>query len=515
MPAEFPEIRYRSPINLLGAASDLRPNIEMQWSVDIDTAQFSDPSSLANIVRVINETTSEIVPLEYDSYSTRTKILKLAPTTDLDRGTLYSVYVDKEVLATTGRKSKQIFYWQFSTAEGALGSLSLLDPADSSVQITFPELIWMPASGSVSYIVQVDDRWDFGSPVYQATTSATSLIPIGAFTDETTYYWRVRAYTDIASGAWSDTRQFYYGTPRNALAGTKQNWYGSDSFGLESTGWVNGLSNQSAFPTIRISFTSNPETNYEQFISVWKRQQIPRNDSLTTFQESIVAGSWTQSGSSITFTPSETIQSNTRYEIRILSDLINTEGTKLGIDYSLYFTSSYSPMYADVMAIRSRFLGAEQHIPDDLINYWIYKRSLEAQAKYYMYLQGQPVTLGNQPPESLVRDSPRLTSYGVGKWVESAAVLSVLQAILNENLRLVDSERKLGDYTSRLGPGFLKAIEMAIKSAQEELDYWEDFLTVEGQGRVAVRSSLWSPQSRSYDLSIWDLEARRDNRFYD
>lgn len=514
MPAEFPEITYRAPIVLLGSTSELQPEIQMQWNLDIETSQFQNAATLASLVMLINESTGDSVELEYVSYTTQTRLLKIRPTTNLDRSTLYTVLVDSQVRATSGRKSKIPFRWQFRTAAGGLDAVSLLDPADYSVQSQFPTFYWSPVStGTVTYLLQIDDRWDFGSVAYQATTQASSLSPSPGLAEDTTYYWRVRAYTASASGAWSEIRQFYYGTPRQAHASSRQTWYESDDFGLARMGWENGLSNQSAFPTISVTFTSVPAASYGQYVSVWRKAINPRNDTTSTYQDVEVSGTWTLSGSTLTFTPSVAIVGNNRYEVRINQYLPNTSGVELGTTYNLYFTSAYSPMYADARAIRSRFLSAENNIPDDLINFYIHRRSLEANARYYMYLQGQPWAFGDQPTEGTVRDSATLKSYGVGRWVEAAATLSLLQGILFENLRFVDSERQLGDYRVKLGPGFIKAMELAMQEAAQELDYWEDYLTVGDISRSTTRSVNWDPRARDWDASIRDLEGRRDNLF--
>jgi len=514
MSAEFPEITYRAPILLLGSTSELRPDISMQWNLDVDTTQFSTPSTLASLVMLINETTSLQIELEYVSYSTQNRVLTLRPTVDIPRSTLYTVYVDSKVLATSGRKSKQAFRWQFETAAGSLDAPGVTDPADYSVQSTFPTFSWTAAgTGTITYLLQIDDRWDFGSVDYQTTTQSLSISPTPGLPAENTYYWRVLSYSATATGSWSDTKQFYYGTPRQATAETRQTWYEADDFGIARQHWTNGLSNQGGFPTLKLTFTAVPNTDYQSYLSMWRQAISPRNDTTSTYQWVAVAGSWTLTGSSIQFTPGEALVPNNRYEMRVDRYLSSVDGVALGKDYVLYFTSAYSPMYADLRAVRSRFLSAEQNIPDDLINYFIYRASLEANARYYMYLQGQPWAYGDQPTEGTVRDSAALKSFGVGRWVEAAATLSLLQSILYENLRLVDSERQLGDYTFKLGPGFIKAMELAMKQAAEDLDYWEDYLSVSDQSRSTTRSYYWNPANRDYDASIADLEARRDNLF--
>jgi hypothetical protein len=514
MAAEYPYITFRAPLEVLGTTSELRPLIMMEWSVDIDTNQFSTPSSLASLVMLVNQTTNEQITLEYVGYTTSNRLLTLQPTTDLDRSTRFRVYVDNLVLSTTNRRSKQRFTWDFLTAAGGLTAPSPLDPEQFTVQSTWPTFTWTPpGTGVINYYFELDTRWDFATPDYTATTTASSLVPLGTFAEDTTYYWRVRAYTASATGAWCDPQQFYYGTPRTAHASTRQTWYQPEDFGVLVTGWKNGLSNQPAFPTISITFNSAPAANFEQYVGVWSRAQLPRNDVTGQYADTALAGVWTLSGSTITFVPSVALVNNTHYEVRLNQYMTNEDGVTLGKDIVYYFTSTYTPYYADIRSIRSRFLSAEQHIPDDLINYYIYQVSLEAQGRYYMYLQGQPLPYGNQPAESLVRDSPKLTSYGVSRWVEAAVTYRMLNGILRENLRLVDSDRQLGDYSFKLGPGFIKGMELALKQAGEELQYWEDYLTVGDIPRATSRSIFWNPSNRDYDWSVMDLESRRDDPF--
>lgn len=517
MASEFPEITYKSPLSILGVVNATRPDIIIDWSVDVDTTQFSTAESRAGLVMLINESTNTIVDTEYVSYDSTRRRLTLRPSSDLPRNTLFSVLIDNRVLATTGRRSKLQYRWQFTTDVGTLDTTQLLDPADYSVHSTFPTFSWTPAgTGLINYYFQVDDRFDFSSPLYSTTTTATSINPIASYTDNTTYYWRVFGYTATTSGAWSDIRAFFYGTPRAAHASTKQEWYEADEFGIARLGWVNGASNQSAFPTISLTFSSIPDSNFltSTYIGVYKKNIMPRNDQVSTYLETAVAGSWTLSGSTLTFTPGEAIENNTRYEVRVSKYLPNTDGTELGKDYTYYFTGHYSPRYADIPEVRRLFLSAEHNIPDDMINYYLFFASLEANARYYGNLQGVNYQLlGDALKEPVVRDTTDLNSFSVGRWVAAKAVYDLLKAILIEMTRQVDSSRKLGDYEYSLGPGFIKAMDMALKLAAEDLEKWDSLLTPNDLIRGTSKSARWDPRERDFDWSIMNLEARRDDAF--
>lgn len=517
MPSEFPELTYKSPLSILGTVSVARPDITLDWSVDVDTAQFSTASTRAQLVMVINETTNVVVDTEYVSYDSVQRRLILRPSSDLDRNTTYSILVDSRVLATTGRRSKIQYRWQFSTGAGTLGAVQLLEPSDYSVQSTFPTFSWTaPSTGVLNYWFQLDDRFDFVSPTYSTTTTATSIAPIAGYTDNTTYYWRIFAYTASTSGAWSEIRSFYYGTPRAAHASTQQVWNEADDFAVTRMGWTNGATNLSAWPTISLTFSSIPDSAYisdTTYLSLVKKNLMPRNDQVATYLETVVVGSWTVSGSSLIFTPGESIANNTRYEVRISKYLPNTSGVALGADYVRYFTGHYTPRYADIPEVRRLFLSAEHNIPDDMINYFLFFASLEAHARFYGGVYTTIALLGDSLKEPIVRDVSGLDSFGVGRWVAAKCVYELLRAVLFESTRQVDSHRKLGDYEYTLGPGFIKGMDLALKLAKEDVEKWDDLVTPNHISRSTSVSSGWSPFARDWDWSVGNLEAQRDNPF--
>jgi trimeric autotransporter adhesin len=69
------------------------------------------------------------------------------------------------------------------------------------------ELDWSDVSNTTGYSVQVDDNYNFSSPVIN-TSVAVSNYSASSLDDQTTYYWRVRAVNDCGSGSWSSIRSF-------------------------------------------------------------------------------------------------------------------------------------------------------------------------------------------------------------------------------------------------------------------------------------------------------------------
>lgn len=75
-----------------------------------------------------------------------------------------------------------------------------------------PTLSWSPASGAVSYRVQVSLAPDFTAFVSNDTTTATSRV-LGNLSGLTHYYWRVNAKNSRGTSAYSSIRRFTTGEP--------------------------------------------------------------------------------------------------------------------------------------------------------------------------------------------------------------------------------------------------------------------------------------------------------------
>ena len=505
----FPELVYFYPTELNSPVASLQPQITLDWSVDIDTAQFIQASTRAQLIVLIDDATATVLPTSYVSYTAAQRRLVLQPTSALQADRAYTIYVRRLVNSTDGRKSQQQYLRRFTTAVAAVGTPTLIAPVDMSVQTSFPTFSWTTLSGTgLMYQFEMDNNPTFGSLTYTVLTSGASLIPAGSFTDEVTYFWRVRAYTTTTSGGWTEAQSFYSGSIDQAHITTRSTWADSDTFGVTSQGFTDGASHQASWPTISITFTSAPASTYTNHVTFKKRHVKPRNDTITTYDQSDVAGSWALSGATITFTPSETIATNKRYDIVLKTTMTNTAGVALGEGYPYYFTGQYTPYYCDLMSIRAKFLGAELRMPDDLINYQIYSTSLEANARYY----GDPLAtslIGDMLTESIVRDSNTLKSYAVGRWVEAAVYYKLLRGILNESLRLVGRDRQLGDYKESLSADFIKGIKEALEGAKEEVQQYENQLMPTHVAMGTDRNIAWLPNNYLMDNSISDHEGRR------
>lgn len=516
--ASYPQLTYWYPQEKDGDISALRPNIVLDWSTDIEETQFSDAASLRKFVTLLEDDTSTPVPLEYVSYTPTSRRIILKPASDLARGATYRILVKRNIKDSTGRSTVKEYNWIFTTTQDGLGKVALDAPADSSIYETLPTFSWLAvsATGTVEYEFQLDDSPYFTSLDYTSTGPGLSVAPMGALPSNTSYFWRVRALTTGATGAWSDPRSLFYGTLEEGhITSQQKSTYKAYTkpapFAVSSLSFDSGLSNQMSWPRIELVFSSDIATgSWEGKVRLEGRLQVPRNDEQTSYLEAAASGSWELSGNKLTFTPSGAMLANTRYELEVDADLEDVDGRLLGERYRAYFTSRYAPYYADIRSIKAKLRMSALTIPDDLINFEIHQSSLAANTRYYLYVSDfdQGTAQGDDLLETSIRDLS-LKSAGVRKWVEANTIFELLRGILLNRIHEVGLSRKLMDYSESLSEDFLKAIELAMKQAKEEVEYWEMVLAPNDLPRSVSRYSGWDPRSMDYDLSIRDLEARR------
>jgi len=523
MAANLPEITYRHPTLQSGPQSSTQPSITFDWNTDMVSTQFSNDAQRAVNILLVDEAASTIFDTTFVSYTAASRRVVVQPSSGnlLEPNKTYRVLVKSKLQSTDGRKSFNEYHWTFTTASGSVtANITLYSPGDSTIQSVGPTLTWSTVSftgsasgGTVNYLVQVANRFDFATLDYSTTTTATSALPNHTYVDSTTYFWRVLPYTVGATGNWSDTWSYYYGRAFDADVSTRQFLPDADIFGVKKLGFKSGDSNRSSFPpSLKITFFSTPASDYASYIEVWQKSVLPRNDVAASYLETAVTGTWSIDGSAITFTPTGSIANNTRYEIKLLPEMKNTAGYELAEEYSFWFTGKYSPFYVSPRVIRARFLGAEQKVPDDLINFYIHQASLEANARYWGYTQSLNF-IGDSLLETTVRDNANLVSYGVLKWVEAAAAYKILKAILFEHLRDIGRSERLGDSLVSLTADFVKGIDKALDLVKEELEEWQNYLAPSEIPVTTPMSYRWSPGSWDYDWSIANLEAGRDNEF--
>lgn len=507
----FPEIVYRFPTSQDSPVLQPRPIIILDWSVDINTTQFSNASQRAALINVYEQSNGTQIAIDYLDYDARNRRLRLQVTPNLTPNTEYRIDLAKGIQDSYGRRSLYSYSWTFTTNVSSVSAVLLVAPSNESTQSSFPTFTWAVATGAtgINYQFQLAADTSFVGALVDTVVTPNYYTPGSIPSDQTPYYWRVRAVTPTVTGQWSSIWSFYYGTTQQADVGTRTTWV-DPIFAVFRSGFKNGLSHRAAFPTLSFTFTSPPASTIGNYATVTRKSVLPRNDVAGDYNEATVGGTWTVAGSTATFVPNESLLGNTRYLITLPETILNRDGVELGVEKNYYFTGQYTPYYVDIRVLKARLRTESTTIPDDQINYFIHLASLEANMRYQAFLLG---TALYWYPDSLTETMVRgvvLKSHAVLRWVEAAARVAIYDSILSDEIRNVGRTVRLADYQESLTKDFLAAIELAKKYAEEEMLKWEDYLSPSDTPLMVSRHDMWSDKGWYWDYMVGPIDANRE-----
>jgi len=98
--------------------------------------------------------------------------------------------------------------WRFTTIS-AQSAPTLASPSNGAVkQPTTLALRWNPSSGAATYRLQVSTSSAFGTTIVDDSTITTTSRQVGPLTNNTTYYWRVKAKNAGGASEWSTVWNF-------------------------------------------------------------------------------------------------------------------------------------------------------------------------------------------------------------------------------------------------------------------------------------------------------------------
>ena len=132
--------------------------------------------------------------------------------------------------------------------------------------------------------------------------------------------------------------------------------------------------------------------------------------------------------------------------------------------------------------LRANFGRFLINVPEDLLNFHIYRVSLDVNRHWILYYN--PLIGG--PTEEQVRSQVFLLSYAMERWVEHESAARILTMRYYELLDRVDTMKKLGDYTEEHGYHILKDIEDEIKRQKQLATAW---ISEFSRHRARVRSA--------------------------
>lgn len=487
--------------------------IIIDWTMEMDGDEFLY-DVIQKKVRLYEDLTGTSVPLS--GFCTR-KRTTFIPLENLKAGETYHILLESGLKAANGRgmRSSQegLFVVSGSVAEAPI----LLSPADGTSYSQVPELRWSDSTtegitGTVNYWIEIDDSPAFISPAWSTVTSATSALPSINDSVGKTWFWRVTPMFVVegasVSGETSFPSAFYISDRQRPSVTTQSQWGYSSSFEVNQSGFDDGLSNQGAFPQMIFDFNFNLSPSASAYITVSRSHVDGRVDQPSTFYEKSVAFTSEISSGRVTITITESANpyDNNRYVIRFLEGLPSEDSTYVLTEPLAYeFTGHYQPYYCNSSSVNADFGDLLRSVPEDLINFHIYKASLDAQANwmssYRMFFMPLIGGAFSWLPESIVRDSNHSISYAIHKWTELEAARRILRMFMMEHARLIGSSRKLGDLSEEWNADALKLTTSILDDIKHEKIYWEQFLNPTPLPRTTTKSSQWLPFLRSFDRS--------------
>jgi hypothetical protein len=450
----------------------VRPTLELRFSHALNLAQVQTDAELNQQIILTRMTDDQSVPVTYRDWDPVTRILSLAPSGDLVAGGLYQVTLRRTLTTSQGRGMLSDRQWSFQVSDAALGQVQLESPGDSTAYTTPPALawtgVWFP-SGSVTYQVQVDRDWGFGSSVLWSTAVTTSssggdqTAAIGTALDASqVYYWRVRAYTPMVTGTWSETRSFYLGTDTAASPDTVASYHPDRAFRLLELEPENGLTNRSDWPVLRATFSqplsgSSVNTDTVQLV-------MTAVDGDVATAAAAISGQIALYTNRIEFTPSETILSNRRYVFTLTDGLRSTTNEALPEPVETYFTGPYAPLYGGTIAVRALLGGFVDDTSDDEILFHLWRGSLQANE------QSRRVAQPNvQPTEAdLIAYRPASLTWGIVRYAELTAAISLVRRQYYELLQRAGAKTQLGAFSYDLDVKVLAELRALLEDLDQQ-----------------------------------------------
>lgn len=494
----FPTIVDYIP-NIETEEVDSIPLIQVRFSVELDKSAINSDETLANYVVLTEEGTEQTVALTFVDYSKR--ILSFKPATALTEGNYYRVTILRGVPSFDGRTMQFNHTFTFKVTANDIPAPTLVFPGNNTAHTTNPTFIWAPISYEtdqvLNYHIQVDSNTSFTTVAangWETVSSACSGLPASALTQDTSYFWRVRAELvsgDITFyGDWSKVRTFYLGTTEQPSKSVRQTYAEAAPFHLSASSIDDGLSNQSSFPNLRFVFSSNIDASTVSAVTFTKESV----DGYPSLEKTAVDFSTTITNSVLDISINETIVQNYKYTITFDTTLTNTNGDALPEKVSIYFTSKYSPLYVAPIVLRANFGAFLINYPDDLLNFYLYRTSIE--------LNRYVLSADSNPTEDSLRTEVASVTAPMLRWVEHQTAAKLLTMRYYELLEDADSSRRLGDFQEQRGANILEELRAARKKEEQEALYWFSQFSLRRTKPISVvRSSRWNPQLKYDDMS--------------
>lgn len=284
----------------------------------------------------VEKVVSGVATLISGTISYESRSIKFRPNDQLDALTEYKVtLVGDSVDNVANDGIKDVFenmmlgdfVFTFTTKDGAVLNPPLITaPIESTSFTEVPLISWQEVVGAVSYDVYLSTVSDFSSDLWHTTTmgGTTSVTPTALI--DGPYFCRVRYSKDNEYSPWSETIRFYIEGANDIV-----DEYGS-YFEVTRTNPENDSANMDINTQLTFNFNNNVD---ESTVEI----------SVIELPNTIITSSFTVNTTLVTI--AAILQGNKSYKIIAKGSTASTDGDELGEDYTLSFTTTYSPIYCD------------------------------------------------------------------------------------------------------------------------------------------------------------------------
>lgn len=476
-----------------------KPDIKIRFNIPVNVNLVNTDASLNQYASLFRLDTDESIALTFKSWDANNRILIINPVENLAPGEVYQVTIRRGLESAEGRRMERDKVWVFQTDLAPLSQVSLREPGADTAWPIQPSLSWNGVyipSGSVFYQVQVDDSWAFKPNLVWSTTVTVSgsggihAVAIGTpLAARTTYYWRVRAYTESLTGDWSETRAFFLGTAKQAAPDTVQLFDEDATFRVTELLPENGLSHLTAFPTIRATFTIpvSGQSITDSTFPIFKKPLATLSPPGTV---QLSGNTYNILNKTVEVIPPGTIEKNTRYTVRLTQQILSASGTTLEEEIEVYFAGAYQPLYGDPLAVRAELGSFVNAASDDEILFHLWRASLHINELLITRIHRLRPTanindlVNYQPAEGL--------TWGMMRYAELTAAMHLLDGYYYDLLQSAGRERTLAVLTLRTDVELLEEIRNKLKELKTECDQiGATFLAAVVVPRTTIKSKYW------------------------
>ncbi len=506
--------------NLRSESVSTLPTISIRTNIGIDTSQVASDEEFNKYVTLFRLDTDEAVQLTSVAWDATNKVITCVPDTPLASGKSYQFIVQRTLRSAEGRSMVGDRENTFTVDALDIGDPVPLAPGDNTAFSSPPTLMFAGSegvTGIVSYDVELSKSFKFTPVIWTTTVGATGAggtfsVAIGEALDaDTAYHWHIRVRTDTVTGSWSEVRSFYLGTTAHASQESVLSYQPEALFSLVTLVPEDETTHQTSWPVISAIFTTPPASGSVD------------SNTFTLFSTSVTGASGgaltrvdaevTQSGNTITLTPSGTILPNTRYVVTLKggpNGITSEDGETLPSDIKQTFSGKWTPLYGGITGIRARMGMASASFSDDDLLYYLWIASLNANET--AITSYRTVWANDVTQEDLIKFTIPVETWGVGKYCELSAAVMALE---NHQFTVSQDAGKRGAVGAQEYEVNVKLLDELGKMIKQ-LKIDRDILGAQWLGKVVmprmgVRSQYWNEDS--YLARDWSVERTSRERF--